>query len=138
MAKKQETKNGERDETPSAPSEMGLATVSEVLSFGKSSRTKMIMIAGVFCALIAGAVGPVMIWYFAESYQELVADPTTDQFMDEVRRLAYTFLVLGYVVKHQEMSLRTWSDSSILCTAESLHSPLYRHTALFYRQLQVL
>jgi hypothetical protein len=38
-----------------------------------------------------------MIFYFAKSFQEISADPASEEFLESVRELSFTFLVLGYV-----------------------------------------
>lgn len=53
------------------------------------------MIGGIILAIVAGALGPMMIWYFAQSFEDLSADPTTDEYLENITELAYAFLVLG-------------------------------------------
>jgi hypothetical protein len=74
---------------------MGLASYQEVLSFGNGFETKLLMIGGIIVAVFAGALGPFLIWYFAQSFEDLSADPTTDDYLETITELAYAFLVLG-------------------------------------------
>lgn len=71
-----------------------LASIRQVFSFGKA-QTKGLLCLGFIFAAISGAVGPFMVFYFAKMYSKMSGDPTTDEFMDNVKELAYTFLVLG-------------------------------------------
>lgn len=73
-----------------------LASIRQVFSFGKA-QTKGFLCVGFIFAAISGAVGPIMVFYFAKMYSKMSGDSTTDEFMDNVKELAYTFLVLGYV-----------------------------------------
>lgn len=80
---------------PPARAPIELASFQEVLSFGNGPQTKLLMAAGIIVAIVAGALGPFMIWYFARSFQDLSADPTSADFLANVKELAFAFLVLG-------------------------------------------
>jgi hypothetical protein len=75
----------------------GVATIQQVFSFGSGPKKVLGLIFGMLAAMVAGAVGPFMIFYFARVFSDLVADPTSDEYLETVRELAFTFLVLGYV-----------------------------------------
>lgn len=72
-----------------------LASPQEVFSFGNGVYTKLLMTAGLLVAIVAGALGPLMIWYFAQAFEDLSADPTTDEYLDKMSELAFAYLVLG-------------------------------------------
>ena len=79
----------------STTSGTALATWTQVFSFGPGLTPKLLLVAGAVCAAVAGAVGPFMIWYFVEAFRDMVADPTSDEYMEKVKELTYAFLVLG-------------------------------------------
>ena len=73
-----------------------VATIYEVFSFAEGSMTKYVGLTfGILAALVSGTVGPFMIFYFATAFEDLVADPTSDEFMENIKDLTYAFLVLG-------------------------------------------
>ena len=72
-----------------------VATIREVFSFGSGPKKYIGLILGCISAAVAGAVGPFMIFYFANAFSDLVADPTSDEYMENVKELAYIFLILG-------------------------------------------
>jgi ATP-binding cassette subfamily B (MDR/TAP) protein 1 len=76
---------------------LGLASVREVFSFGGGLQKTLCLVFGLLFAAVAGAVAPFMIFYFASSFQDLVADPTSDEFLEKIKELSYTFLVLGVI-----------------------------------------
>ena len=72
-----------------------LASIQEVLSFGNGCETHLLTAAGLSVAVVSGALGPMMIWYFARSFQDLSADPTNDDYLQAMAKLAYAYMVLG-------------------------------------------
>jgi hypothetical protein len=74
---------------------LGLASVREVFSFGGGLKKTLCLVFGLIFAAVAGAVGPFLVFYFARSFKDLVADPMSDEFLKNIRELSYTFLVLG-------------------------------------------
>ena len=86
------TSTAEEDSTTSTAN---VATIRQVFSFGSGPKKNFGILIGCLSAMVAGAVGPFMIFYFASVFSDLVADPTTDEFLDNVKELAYIFLVLG-------------------------------------------
>ena len=84
------TANAEKGE-PLAP----LASIRDVYSFGKG---KFWLIAGgLVCSAVTGCVFPAMVFVFATSFQELGGSPSQTDFLDGVRGVAYSVMVLGYV-----------------------------------------
>ncbi len=83
------------DQDISCPVTMELASFQDVFTFGNGLQTKLIMMAGLLATIVAGALGPLMAWYFAQSFEDLSADPTSDNYLDRMSELAYSFLVLG-------------------------------------------
>ena len=75
-----------------------LATVSEVFTFAQTTKVKLCIALGFFCAAVSGCVFPALAWVFADSFQSLsgIAVEGFD-FMKQIRELAYTLLVLGAV-----------------------------------------
>ena len=71
-----------------------MATVGQVFSFG-TAQTPILLFLGAMFACVSGMVGPFMVVYFAKANTELSGDPTTDEFMENIKELAYVFLVLG-------------------------------------------
>lgn len=76
-------------------SSTGLASFQQVLEFGDGSSTKLFLLVGVLLAVAAGALGPLMIWYFAQTFEELSANPASEEYLENVEKLAFAFLVLG-------------------------------------------
>jgi hypothetical protein len=76
---------------------LALASVREVFSFGTGPKKILGLIFGMLFACVAGAIGPLLVFYFANIFQDLVADPTSDEFLAAIREVAYAFLVLGCV-----------------------------------------
>jgi ABC-type multidrug transport system fused ATPase/permease subunit len=72
-----------------------LASISEVFSYGDKWVKAICLPFGFFFAVIEGILPIAMIFYFSEAFSDLVADPSSPEFMKQVRELAYTFLVLG-------------------------------------------
>jgi ABC-type multidrug transport system fused ATPase/permease subunit len=74
-----------------------LASISDVFSYGDGWIKFVCLTLGFFLAMVSGAVAPALIFYFAKAFEELVADPQDEEFMKQIRELAYTFLVLGVI-----------------------------------------
>lgn len=82
------------DDDPKTEARQPMATVSQVFSFG-TPQTPLLLFLGAIFACISGMVGPFMVVYFAKANTDLSGDPTSDEFMENIKELAYTFLVLG-------------------------------------------
>ncbi|KAG7369599.1 efflux ABC transporter permease/ATP-binding protein [Nitzschia inconspicua] len=74
-----------------------LASIHEVFSYGTGWIKVSCLTLGFLLAMISGAVAPTMVFYFAKAFQDLVADPQDERFMEQVKELAFTFLVLGVI-----------------------------------------
>jgi ATP-binding cassette subfamily B (MDR/TAP) protein 1 len=74
-----------------------LASIRQVFSYGDFHVKVVCLSLGLFFAAIAGSIAPVMAFYFAKAFEELVADPNSPGFMKQVKELTWTFLVLGVV-----------------------------------------
>jgi hypothetical protein len=48
-----------------------LATVSEVFSFAQTTKVKVCIALGFFCAAVSGCVFPALAWVFADSFEKL-------------------------------------------------------------------
>ena len=86
----------EEDDANKEDAKTQLASVRQVFSFGTAATPPLLM-AGLMCAAVSGLVGPFMVFYFAKAYSDLSGDPTSEEFMDNVRHLSFIFLVLGAV-----------------------------------------
>jgi len=80
-----------------------LASVSDVFSFGEGK--SLLLLGGIICSTVTGCVFPAMAFLFAESFEDLAADATGEEFMKNIRFIAYSFMVLG-VVAFTSMSLQ--------------------------------
>ena len=77
---------------PAAP----LASIRDVYSFGEG---KFWLVAGgLFCAAVTGCVFPAMVFIFATSFQEIGGSTSQADFLDGVRGVAFSMMVLGYVL----------------------------------------
>jgi hypothetical protein len=90
-----ETSSKSTDQNGEGTKPLGLASVREVFSFGGGLKKTLCLVFGLIFAAVAGAVAPFLIYYFASSFEDLVGDPTSDEFLRNIRELSYTFLVLG-------------------------------------------
>jgi hypothetical protein len=122
-----------------------LASLREVFSFGTGPNKIFGLIFGMIFACVAGAIGPVMIYYFAHVFKDLVApDPTSEEFLANVRELSFIFLVLGCVfcrtdeccVVVVKKSTHRGSLCFFLSISVPLHLSLCRHTAPVWKQRQ--
>ena len=106
--------------------DLPLATMSEAFSFAETTRVKLLMVAGCFCACISGLCVPgkklkgllhhlrlsswlltafsfnisAMAWVFSDSFTDLTNAPDDPAFMDQISWLSIRFVVVGYV-EHQ-------------------------------------
>ena len=77
-----------------------LASIYEVFfSFGNDENNIQKLVGltfGIIMALVAGGIGPYMIFYFAKAFEDLVSpNPTSTEFMDNVKDITYAMLILG-------------------------------------------
>jgi ATP-binding cassette subfamily B (MDR/TAP) protein 1 len=77
--------------------EKPLASIRDVFSFGKCRKKRISIILGFACSFVSGCVFPVMAFLFARSFQDLVGVVSGDEFLAQVRELAYSFMILGAV-----------------------------------------
>ena len=88
-------KPSSNDDKDAPPTE--LASIRDVFSYG-DRRLKIVCLSlGFLFAAAAGSVAPAMVFYYAKAFEELVADPSSPQFMEQVKELTWTFLVLGVI-----------------------------------------
>ena len=70
-----------------------LASIRDVFSFGEG---KFWLVAcGFVCSAVTGCVFPAMVFVFANSFQAIGASSSQADFLDGVRRVAYSMMVLG-------------------------------------------
>jgi ABC transporter transmembrane region len=74
-----------------------LASVLEVYSFVPNTRTKILIVAGLFFACCSGVIFPAMAWIFSGSFSDLSASTADGAYMRGIRNLAFNFLVLGVI-----------------------------------------
>jgi len=74
------------------------ASVSEVLSFAETTAVKLQIVGGLICAAVSGIVVPSMAFLFASVFEDLSSDPTSSDFLKNIRELAFAFCVLGVII----------------------------------------
>jgi len=74
------------------------ASAADVFSFGFGPRQRILGFCGLISALISGCTFPALAFFFAEVFEELSADASGTEFLDNIRVMAYTFMVLGALV----------------------------------------
>jgi ATP-binding cassette subfamily B (MDR/TAP) protein 1 len=73
-----------------------LAKMSQVFSkFGRTRKVAILRFVGILFSIISGCVYPIMAFFFARSFEDLGGGG--DDYMAQIRNLAYTFMVLGAV-----------------------------------------
>lgn len=68
----------------------------DVFQFGDGPRKYLGLGLGLICAAITGCVYPVMAFVLSSTFSVLSV-PTSEEFKDDIRELAYIFLILGAV-----------------------------------------
>ena len=92
----QEVENrADADAKAAADHDKPLASVREVFSFGAGRKKRTCLVLGVICAICSGAVFPAVAFFFSRSFQALGASTSNEDFLQQVRRLAFTFIILG-------------------------------------------
>lgn len=76
----------------------GSASISDVFSFGFGPRQKLLCSIGVLGSCVSGSVFPALAFFFAKVFEELSADASSEEFLDNIRTMAYTFMVMGALV----------------------------------------
>ena len=67
----------------------------DVYSFGEG---KFWLVAGgLFCSAVTGCVFPAMVFIYATSFQEIGGSTSQADFLDGIRGVAFSMMVLGYV-----------------------------------------
>lgn len=72
------------------------ASVTEVFQFGHGPKKWCGLLLGLLCAAISGCVYPVMAFVLSNTFQVLSA-PTSDQFREDIKEMAFMFMILGVV-----------------------------------------
>lgn len=98
------------DGAPSTPTK--LASIREVFSYGTTRMKVICLTFGFVFSALSGAVPIGVIIYFSQSFTNLVADPTSGNFMDQIRELAYAFLVLGVIALVSTTGYATFLETS--------------------------
>lgn len=84
-------KKGEEEKAP----KIELASIRDVFSFGQGKF--WFILGGMLASMATGAVFPAMAWIFADSFQQLGGSASGDAFMQNIRQVAYTLMVLGVI-----------------------------------------
>ena len=87
-------KDHDNDENESSPSSTP-ASLAETLSFGEGKKKIVYLVAGSLFAMLSGIALPAQAYVFAQSFQELSASTDSDDFMEDVELVAYSFMVIG-------------------------------------------
>jgi ABC-type multidrug transport system fused ATPase/permease subunit len=74
-----------------------LASSGDVFSFVRNKTMVFHLVIGLFFSIVSGGIMPAMSWIFSSSFTNFAADPGSDQFLADIRRLAYTFMALGVI-----------------------------------------
>jgi len=75
-----------------------LATYSDVFTaFGNTSKVRTCRIIGVFFAAAAGLCYPAMVFFFAKVFEDIGSPSSAETFMEDVRQIVFSFLILGVV-----------------------------------------
>ena len=88
------SKHDEASSSASAPSE-DPASILETLSFGDSKKKKILYLIGATFAMFSGVAFPIQAYMFARSFEELSASTESDDFLESVEFVAYSFMVIG-------------------------------------------
>lgn len=73
-----------------------LASLRQVFSFGRNEK-KYYLVAGCFCAIVSGCVFPAVAFFFAKFFEELGASTADPEFLEDIRSMAFVFMVLGAI-----------------------------------------
>jgi ATP-binding cassette subfamily B (MDR/TAP) protein 1 len=74
-----------------------LASTGEVFSFVRNKKMIANLIIGLFFSAVSGGIMPAMSWIFSSSFTNFAADPGSDEFLADIRTLAFTFMALGAI-----------------------------------------
>lgn len=72
-----------------------LSSARQVFSFGAGRKKRVCLTLGLICSFVSGCIFPLMAFLFAASFEKLGASATGDDFLTEVRKVAYYFMGLG-------------------------------------------
>ena len=72
-----------------------LATAKQVFSFGAGRKKRICLTLGLICAFVSGCIFPLMAFLFAKAFENLSATATSEDFLEEVRNMAFYFMGLG-------------------------------------------
>jgi hypothetical protein len=70
-----------------------LASIRDVFSFGEGKF--WLVVFGFICSAVTGCVFPAMVFVFANSFQAIGGSTSQADFLDGVRRVSYSMMVLG-------------------------------------------
>lgn len=72
-----------------------LASARQVFSFGAGRKKRVCLTLGLICSFISGCIFPLMAFLFAKSFEDLGASAESEDFLKEIRKLAFYFMGLG-------------------------------------------
>jgi hypothetical protein len=70
-----------------------LASLQDVYSFGKNKF--WLVVGGFFCSAVTGCVLPAVAFIFATSFEAVGASTSSEDFLADIRRIAFTLMILG-------------------------------------------
>jgi preprotein translocase subunit Sss1 len=76
--------------------ELSRATVIEVFQFGRGSKKWYSLLPGLTCAAISGCIYPAVAFVLSNTFRVLSA-PTSDEFREDIKQMAFTFMLLGVI-----------------------------------------
>lgn len=72
-----------------------LASAGEVFSFVRTRRMALNLALGLFFSVCSGCVMPATAWIFSDSFTNFAGDSGSADYLANIRKLAFTFMVLG-------------------------------------------
>ena len=74
-----------------------LASYRQVFSFGAGRKKRVCLTLGLIFSFVSGCIFPLMAFLFAKSFEDLAGASaiSSDEFLAEIRKLAYYFMGLG-------------------------------------------
>lgn len=80
-----------KDESPLAPASAVFG------SFGKTGNVTLLRFLGIFCAVLSGCLYPLLAFYFAVVFEDLLASTDGANYLANIREIVYVFMVLGAI-----------------------------------------
>ena len=108
-----------KNENSLKPVEM--ATLGQLFSFAKTRKIRGLIGLGVVGAIVSGLVLPSTAYLFARVFSDLSGDVTDgDDFLEKVRNLAFTFMVLGVILFVSMSSQATFMETAAIHMSDEM------------------